>query len=105
MQNSCIQNFFNQITFSFQKIVDTVFKNTRVLATHFYVPLLWINHFGQFYLIVYIAINYNNVYRITLTRLVFSGYINLISQVVKANVFSQKCSYMFMLIYLMLLFS
>jgi hypothetical protein len=40
MQNSCIQNFFNQITFSFQKIVDTVFKNTRVLATHFYVPLL-----------------------------------------------------------------
>jgi hypothetical protein len=98
MQNSCIPKFFNQITFSFLKVVDNQIKNTWVLAKHFYVPLLWIKPFGQFYLILHIAINYNYVYHINLTRLVFPSYINLVSQVIKAHVFSKNCSYMFILI-------
>ena len=93
MQNSCIPKVFNQITFSFQKVADTQIKNTWVPAKHFYAPLLWINPFGQFYLILHIVINYNYVYHITLTCLVFPGYINLVSQVIKAHVFSKKCSY------------
>lgn len=71
MQNSCIPKFFNQITFSFQKVVDTQIKNTLSTGQTLLRTTTLNQSFKQFYLILHIAINYNYVTILPLPALFF----------------------------------